>query len=257
MKIALIITNIILVSLNFSSQAQSIQKQVLSNSGKKMNAGGVTLNYTLGEMSVSRHNNAAASIAQGFQPYYLTINTPLPVSWKSFEARRINEQQADLLWVLSSEKNCKGFHIEKMKEGEKEFTTIAFIDTKAENGMSDLETKYTFNDNRFNNTRTLYRIRQEDMDGKITYSETRLVLGSGRNDVKMEIWPIPAYSSINILLNDLGKNSNVLILDMNGKVVKRLPIQNQNKVEVNGLASGIYIVQLEDNKSISQKIIVQ
>ncbi|MBK8685625.1 MAG: T9SS type A sorting domain-containing protein [Bacteroidetes bacterium] len=34
-------------------------------------------------------------------------------------------------------------------------------------------------------------------------------------------------------------------------------MQNQNKIEVNGLASGMYIVQLEDNKSISQKIIVQ
>lgn len=256
MKYTMIIS-LLLLGVTSTSQAQSIQKQILSTGGRKMSAGGVTLNYTLGEMAVAKHSNAGGSIAQGFQPYYLSINTPLPVSWKSFDARRINEQQADLLWVLSSEKNCKGFHIEKMAEGEKEFKTIAFISTIAENGMSDVETQYTYNDTRFNNTRTLYRIRQEDIDGKTSYSETRMVLGSGSTDVKMGVWPIPAHTTLNIMLNGLGKNSNVLILDMSGKLIKKLPVQNQDKVEVNGLASGMYVVQLEDNKSISQKIIVQ
>lgn len=238
-------------------QAQSIQKQVLGSNGKIMSAGGYSLNYTFGEFAVLKHSNASGTIAQGFQPYYISINSPLPVSWKSFNAFRKTDHEAELNWVLASEKNCKGFYIEKMQEGEKQFTNIAFVPTKATNGNSAMETNYTYSDMQFNNSKTLYRIRQEDIDGKICYSETRLVLGSGSTDIKMEVWPIPANTSIHIMLNGLGKNSTVFILDMNGKVVRSLPVQNQDTVEVSGLAPGMYLVQLADQKGITQKIIIQ
>ncbi|MBL7755047.1 MAG: T9SS type A sorting domain-containing protein [Chitinophagaceae bacterium] len=238
-------------------KAQSIQKEVVATSGKTLSAAGYRLNYTFGEMTVQKRTTASGGIAQGFQPYYLLINSPLPVSWKSFNAYRKTEHEAELIWVLAAEKNCKGFYIEKLQEGEQQYTSIAFVSSKATDGNSALETNYTFNDTRFNNRKTLYRIRQEDIDGKITYSETRMVLGTGSTDIKMEVWPIPANTTIHIMLNGLGKNSTVLILDMNGKVVRTLPVQNQDAVEVSGLAPGVYLVQLAEQKSITQKIIIQ
>lgn len=252
---------IIIISITllgtYTLSAQSIQRSIIGSAGKVSTGGSYKISATIGEVATTKYTAGnGLQLRQGFQQSF-TISTPLPVGWKNFDAFRRNEHEAELTWVLSSEKNGKGFHIEKLQEGEKEFKTVDFVTSKAVNGNSDVETNYIYNDVQYNNTKTLYRIKQEDIDGKISYSETRLVFGSGSTDVKMEIWPIPANSTINIMLNGLGKNSNVLILDMNGKVVKRLPIQNQSKIEVSGLASGMYIVQVEDNKIVSQKIIIR
>ena len=249
---------IIMICVYTNSNAQSIQRNVIGSAGNVSNGGAYKLSATIGEAATTKYiASNGTKLRQGFQQPLISISSPLPVTWKSFNAYKRNEHQAELTWVLSSEKNCKGFHIEKMQEGEKEYTTIAFINTKAESGNSDIETNYIYNDSRFNNTKTLYRIKQEDLDGIFFYSETKLILGSGSSDVKMEIWPIPANTKINIMLNGMSTSSQVLILDLNGNIVKTLPIQNQHKIEVNGLAVGMYIVQLADNKSISQKIIIQ
>lgn len=256
MKRIIILSISLLATYNLS--AQSIQRSVIGSAGKVSSGGAYLLSATLGEVATIKYTAGnGLQVRQGFQQPFMSINSPLPVSWKSFNAYRKTEHEAELIWVLAVEKNCKGFYVEKLQEGEPQFTSIAFVSSKATDGNSALETNYTFNDTRFNNRKTLYRIRQEDIDGKITYSETRMVLGTGSTDIKMEVWPIPANTTIHIMLNGLGKNSTVLILDMNGKVVRTLPVQNQDAVEVSGLAPGMYLVQLADNKSITQKIIIQ
>ena len=59
------------------------------------------------------------------------------------------------------------------------------------------------------------------------------------------------------MLYGLSKNSTIHILDRNGKAVRSMPLQNQDKVEVNGLTTGRYLVQPAKDKSIMQKIIIQ
>lgn len=256
MKKIIIISISLLATLNLT--AQSIQRSVIGSAGKVSTGGAYKISATVGETSTAKYTAGnGTQLRQGFQQPFIVVNSPLPVTWKSFNAFRRSEHEAVLQWELSSEKNCNGFYIEKLQDGEKEFTTIGFVNTLAENGNSEVETNYSYNDFQFNNTKTLYRIKQEDVDGNISYSETKLVLGPGSTDIKMEIWPMPANTTINILLHGISASSQVLILDMNGKVVKSIPIHNQNKVEVNGLANGMYIIQLADNKSISQKIIIQ
>ncbi|MBL7765586.1 MAG: T9SS type A sorting domain-containing protein [Chitinophagaceae bacterium] len=239
------------------SASQSIQKKVISSSGKVMSGGGASLNYTFGEMAVAKYSNSGMTLAQGFQPYYLIINTPLPVGWLSFDARWKSEHEAILKWRLSNEKNCKGFHIERMQEGEKDFSIVGYVPTQAENGQSDITTDYEYYDNDYQNKKTFYRIRQEDQDGRNSYSETRLVFGNGSTDVNIEIWPVPANTTVHIMVNGLGKNTQVVILDMQGKVIKRLEMLQNNHIELNGLAAGMYIVQVANQPGVSQKIIVQ
>jgi len=90
----------------------------------------------------------------------------LPVTLIDFTAV-VNDCVTTLNWATASEKNNKGFEIERSADG------IAFTDIGFAGGYGTSTTvqHYTFRDNAFNAT-AYYRLRQIDLDGKVTYSST-------------------------------------------------------------------------------------
>jgi hypothetical protein len=75
------------------------------------------------------------------------------------------------------------------------------------------------------------------------------------------VYPNPASNYIIVYNYLAGQNRNVELIDISGRVVKRqIAVNLANRMEINGLANGLYILKVRDNKGKAirtEKIIIQ
>jgi hypothetical protein len=58
------------------------------------------------------------------------------------------------------------------------------------------------------------------------------------------IWPNPNQGQFSIKMDGINESKDALIMDMNGKVVRRLVLNGQQQVNINGLTVGTYILSI-------------
>lgn len=220
------------------------------------NDAALMLEFTVGEAASISLQQGPAFLTQGIlQPY--PNSTTLPVTNLQFFARRIDPQQVQLSWQTEQEFNNKGFHIERRKESETQFTVIGFEPTKATGGNSSSGLSYEQTDINAFAGKTYYRLRQEDIDGRSVFSVIRFVTGSNEKMLTLKAWPIPAVKNFYVQVQGLQKNDVLQVFDMNGKMLRSISITNQQQLQVSGLAPGTYVLRLAGDKALVQKIIVQ
>lgn len=98
-----------------------------------------------------------------------------------------------------------------------------------------------------------YRVKATNIDGKIEYSEVRIVLFN-TND-KIQVFPNPATDKVNIRLpeNWQGKSVKIEITNTNGQLVLSKVYNQASQVETIGtgnLANGQYLIILTDSKGV-------
>jgi hypothetical protein len=180
------------------------------------------------------------------------LNNPLPVELLSFNANKINEDVL-LTWSTSSEKNNKGFMVEKSSDGIS-FTNIGFV--KGAFNTTKLQ-NYKHSDlNAFESSNTLYyRLKQLDLDGQYTYSSVVLVNKESNELNQLRVFPNPFTANFQIAING-AKNEKVSIetFDIQGKLVNSqrinltengLNLLNTNNLEA--LQGGVYFVNITSN----------
>lgn len=86
------------------------------------------------------------------------------------------------------------------------------------------------------------------------------VISFDSNNDNMDVYPNPTSDILNIDLNGIsGKNIEVKVLDISGRVVKQMPPQSIDgnhhiELKLNNLVSGLYIIQVyTDNKLTTSK----
>jgi hypothetical protein len=134
------------------------------------------------------------------------------------------------------------------------FTTIGSI-----NGGNS---SYTFTDiNPVSNAKNYYRIKEVGASRNVSYSEVRIVRFN--NDIKIDIYPIPATSNINITLTDVlvRKPLVISLIAADGKEIVRKQIANSTGTEsinVSRLASGNYVLRIQSDNEIveNRKVII-
>ncbi len=132
----------------------------------------------------------------------LTVALNLPIELLDFQAKRMGKQMR-LNWATASEHDNRGFGIERSADGQ-DFENITFVEGK---GDSDVRVDYTFDDPTPPNARVLYyRLRQEDISGKMEYSPVRSVEGIPQTTAA--IWPNPVVGEA-VLSFDLPAESAV------------------------------------------------
>ncbi|NVO03713.1 MAG: T9SS type A sorting domain-containing protein [Bacteroidetes bacterium] len=86
---------------------------------------------------------------------------------------------------------------------------------------------------------------------KVNYLKTTPYIGINEitaNNIKLNVYPNPANSEINITSN-LNENANFELFDLAGKIVKSELIIGQNqKINLDGISNGMYIYSLKDVK---------
>ncbi len=228
----------------------------LDNAGTTFINGSTMLEFTVGEMASITHSSANNMLTQGIlQPF--SIGVVLPVTGLEFYARRLNSTTVQLDWKTIQEINNKGFYIERRKENESNFTVVGYAASNTSDGNSTLPLNYVKIDANNFTGNTYYRLRQEDKDGRSNYSETRIVRGDGNNQTTIQAWPVPASGPVNVLISGLTQPDMLLVIDMSGKLVRKLNVQNNSQVQLTNLIPGTYILRLTAGGNQIQKIIIQ
>lgn len=85
-----------------------------------------------------------------------------------------------------------------------------------------------------------------------TYNCTGTTSISEVNDEQIKIYPNPASSVLYMDLPEMYTNSNITLLDMNGRVLMSQFAGNGGMYEFNlaGLSAGVYILRIEHNKNV-------
>lgn len=181
----------------------------------------------------------------------------LPVAFKSFAASR-KDNSVGLNWTTATEINNKGFNVERLI-GRGDWEVVGFVTSKALNGNSTTDISYNFTDVNPTRSTTIYRLRQVDNDGRIKYSETRQVRGNGEN-ARTLVYPNPSSNgSVTIVFEEANISRNVMVSDMNGRMIQQWRNISNNSVKVDNLMPGMYLVRITDLQTgaqVSEKILV-
>jgi hypothetical protein len=155
-------------------------------------------------------------------------NTLLPVQLASFAAVRVSDD-VQLNWSTLTEVNNFGFYVERKLEGTSTFTEIP--NSFVAGHRTTLEAQsYTFTDNTVAPGMWYYRLRQVDLDGKISYSDpvkveftTDVATGTPATYTLSQNFPNPFNPSTDIQFT-LAKAGTVSlkVYDMLGREVAML-----------------------------------
>lgn len=177
---------------------------------------------------------------------------PLPVKLSSFSAVR-SKQVVSLNWNTEFEIDSKEFVVERA-----EGTEFRSVGNVYSNGNSSIKKSYSFNDKNENAGTTYYRLKNVDLNGKLTYSEIRIVKGIGAvNDVT--VFPNPARSNSKVSVVGVTANSSIQLLDFSGKVLKNINSNTINSLDLNGIKNGTYLIRIIDkstNEVVNKKLTV-
>jgi hypothetical protein len=176
-------------------------------------------------------------------------NNPLPVKYNSFNAFA-KEKDAVLMWSTASEKNNKGFIVERSFDGSR-FEAIGFVNGV---GTSNIVNRYQFIDE---NSAELgynviyYRLNQQDFNGESNLSSVVLVDFNKNNFEHVKVNPNPFANDFQIeVLSFDNQFINIEITDQNGKLVSYRTEQlysGSNIIQcddLNAVKSGIYFVKI-------------
>lgn len=186
-----------------------------------------------------------------------TLCAPLPVTFKSFKADRTNQSSVVLNWETLTEIDNRGFALQRNVRGTWE--QVAFIPSQALDGNSSATLKYSFTDMNTHRGMSQYRIRQVDYDGRAKYSEIRAVRGDGQRSTTI-VYPVPSTDGrVTVVFDNQEATRDVMLIDMNGRVLRQWKAVKNNTLSIENLRSGVYSLRINDigNSNITvEKIIV-
>jgi len=187
---------------------------------------------------------------------------PLPVELASFRLN-VGNGYVELIWRTESETNNAGFEIERRAEDEDHFTSIGFVKGA---GTTSEPQEYSFYDQDVRAGFTYYyRIKQIDLDGKVTYSGIlKAVVGVPAEYALDQNYPNPfnPTTTIRYAVKDPG-HVTIKIFNVMGQEVKTVVDAYRNPgvykvtVDASDLGTGIYFYQMKvNNFSAVKKMII-
>src|SRR5665647_1657593 len=194
----------------------------------------VTYNYT---------NGACATSSTA--PITLTVTGLLPVKLVYFNAIK-QGSTALLQWATTEEINNSYFEVERSSNGVN-FSPIQKVD--ANNSNSNQLNKYTAIDNTPLPGNNLYRLKQVDIDGKVSYSSVVELSFSGSTTLK--VFPNPATQNEITVNYTLGSLKTIAVYSVENKLMLMRNLNNvsgNQKLDISNLAKGVYIIKLSGDK---------
>ncbi|MBO9201373.1 MULTISPECIES: T9SS type A sorting domain-containing protein [Niastella] len=180
----------------------------------------------------------------------------LPVTLVNFNASR-NGNAVTMQWTTNMESNNTGFEVQR-SNGNGAYETVGFVGTKATDGNSATPLHYQFKETNNAKGNTYYRLAQVDKDGMRSISTVKGVRGMD-DASRMTVYPNPGKSdNINVLFGS-SANRNIVITDLNGKVIKQWNDYHDDNMVINGLRTGVYVLiatNIGTTGRLMQKIVV-
>ena len=181
----------------------------------------------------------------------LPPGTVLPVELTAFTAT-LRNAKVNLAWSTASEKNSKGFEVQRSQNG-KDFATLQFV---AGQGTTSSTTNYAAVDAQPFGGTSYYRLKQVDHDGTFAYSPVAVVTNGAATANEVSLYPNPAQDVVTVSLGQLpAVGARVTVADMMGRVVLSDKLGANGELSVAQLQTGTYIVTVETGgQKISRKL---
>lgn len=180
---------------------------------------------------------------------------PLGVEFVSLDLDQMADHKVNIQWTTLKERNNAYFEVQKSYDGHT-FTSISKMES---NGISEELNNYSVIDNDANTGLIYYRIKQVDLDGKESYSETRTIQIDLAASKEINLFPNPSDGKdVFIFLKSPNVNdSEVYIYDLTGNLihVQTMKAHSQNVRLDYSLKSGVYFVKSSFGKEIAKLII--
>jgi Secretion system C-terminal sorting domain len=176
----------------------------------------------------------------------------LPVEMTSFTGKKTGLDQCTLNWATASEKSNEGYDVEKSSDGER-FSKIEFVKGA---GNSLIEQKYEYRDNTFSQS-AYYRLKQNDSDGKYTYSKVIFIENKNGAKGKTSVYPNPNKGAFTI--EHPSETEDISITNAIGQVVYSNKVKDVNRsdVDISNLPSGLYQVRLSGKNNYREVYPIQ
>ena len=176
----------------------------------------------------------------------------LPMDLLFFEVVRMRAV-AQLNWSTASERNSKGFEVERSADGFKWYS-IGWTDSEAEGGNSNGIIAYGLTDNAPLSGRNFYRLKLIGLDGSYDYSPVHILNMSAAT---IMIAPNPAIEKV--VLSGLSGGERIVVYDMTGReMYAARAAGNTLIIGLSDLSAGIYSIRiLRKDGSISTHKLVK
>ena len=189
-------------------------------------------------------------------------NPALGIHLLNFTATKV-QTGAQAVWVTENEENYTNFTIERSTDGGNTFTILGGYTSSALGTYSFLDKNPAIGAN-------LYRLKIEDLNGTVTYSNVVTVMyGSSASLTKTGIivYPNPAKASLNLYISTgfnpgasnaqiAGAAYNIQIANILGSVVTKATATGQNwQTDISSLMPGTYVITVintSNNTTIGQ-----
>lgn len=182
--------------------------------------------------------------------FSLTISgSALPIKLVDFKGER-NGSHNTLSWTTATEQNNKGFELQRSADG-KDYKTLAFINSKAQNGNSSVPVRYSEKDLKPLAATNYYRLKQIDIDGKTAYSSAITIKGIKSEKLLLSnVFPNPAKAQLKMVLSAPSNEKVILVVtDLAGRMIMQQSAQvlagdNNLSLNVAKLPSGSYMIKV-------------
>jgi len=184
---------------------------------------------------------------------FLGQNTPLPVTFSSFDAWKTEHNKAMLEWKYVSTESVARFEIQRMVTGGS-FETIDKVEQLAAAGETN---RYTYTDQQPYAGRNLYRIKAVQADGKELYTNIRAVnIAVADQAAIVHAYPNPAKDMFNIaLVSPVAQQASVKVYNATGALVleQQQPLtegNNRFSLVTRSLAAGVYQIAVQCGNNV-------
>jgi len=146
-----------------------------------------------------------------------------------------------ITWKVAAEENVSSYELEKSVDGSN-FNKIGAI-------VANQSSAYSLIDNSPSSI-AYYRVKNIDRDGKFKYSSI-LKVSNGASTFIKKVYPVPAINEVYLQQEPVTYGATISLLATDGRWIKTIiPQANsmQTKIELAGLAKGLYLLKYSDGK---------
>jgi len=169
----------------------------------------------------------------------------LPIKLVTFNATRKDKEQVVLNWQTTQETNNAQFEVQRKLSTEADFKTVGVVASKGNDGYSNQMLDYVFTDENNEANDSYYRLQQIDKEGKIAYSEVKVVNGIHDVNAEIHIWPSPNNGHFSVLVSGMRQSIGQLkIFDITGKCIWSQSVENNKTMYMDIKGHGVHVVEV-------------
>ncbi|MBX2817762.1 MAG: T9SS type A sorting domain-containing protein [Saprospiraceae bacterium] len=161
----------------------------------------------------------------------------LPVSWTNFDVQFIQPKVVEISWGTATEVNNEYFEVQQSQDGQN-FRAIATIEGQGNDYQGGT---YAYVHQLVQEGNYYFRIRQQDLDGAMSYTE---IVNVAVGDKHYAVFPNPTTDVLHIIGNIADKS--MYLIDSWGNVVRKT---RGSKIDVASLVPGVYSLVIENGQT--------